>query len=73
MDKLTAFTYNLIQLLLKEKKNGKLSDLSQDDIYNISPLCDEIDGELRYYIDKSINDKLDEDIINEIEALWILD
>jgi len=73
MDRLITFSDNLKQLLLQKKKDGKISNLSKNEILSLSPLISEIDGEMRYFIDIPIMDKLSDDIKNEIEAIWIAD
>ena len=73
MDKLTTFSNNLKQLLLQKKKDGKISNLSKNEILSLSPLINETSGEMRYFIDSTILDKLSDDIKNEIEAIWIAD
>ncbi len=67
---MTTFGNNLRQLLLSKIKDQKI-DLTKEQILNIRLTFEKVNGEMRYFIDEEILNKLPTDILNEIEELWI--
>jgi hypothetical protein len=69
MDKMARFSNNLRKLLIDKIKNHEL-DLPVEKIKHTLLTFEKVDGELRYFIDNDIVNKLTKDDIKEIELLW---
>jgi hypothetical protein len=69
MDKMATFSNNLRKLLTDKVSKHEL-DLPVEKIKHTLLTFEEVGGELRYFIDNDIVNKLTKDDIKEIESLW---
>lgn len=63
------FSKEIRKFLLEKRKEKKL-DLTESEILNTRLSFQEIDGELRYFIDENIVNILPKELIDKIEAIW---
>lgn len=72
MDKMTKFANDFRQLLVQKIKDKKI-DLPIAKVLKPQLVFQEVDGEMRYFIDPEIIDNIPDEIMEEIETLWTSD
>lgn len=72
MDKMSNFANDFRQFLVQKIKDKKI-DLPIEKVLKTQLVFQEVEGEMRYFIDPEIIDNIPDEIIEEIETLWTLD
>lgn len=69
-DKLSRFSREMRSLII-EKINNKEINLPTKIVEALPNRYDDVNGELRYFINADIFDKIPDSILDEIEVLWV--